>query len=415
VPGKSKAKPKAPPPVAAPTISAYRPVRSAEQEDVFMSSILGNMDTAPVTPIASKKKSRKRNYDPDLSPDFNSYRGGPSDKEPPSDPPFEDMQHPSSDDYMSPKKKPRITDAGGMTPAIERFADMDVHSSSDGFDDTSFDDLDMDAFMDVDDDDLDTKPDVKPPTEKKPPKPLPSPAPKKEEPDAKPSWLSVHDSLAVVSEDTLGPLSSSTSANSDTTISALEEDGSLRFFWLDYLENDGKLYFVGKLKDKVTGKWVSCCVTVEGMQRNLFVLQREKQVEQDDEGVMHDTDIVPSESDVYDDFDMIRRELGIKSWRAKWVKRKYAFGETEVPRGESSWMKVVYGFNGELLVSLFVPITDCLSEPQVPMNACSPNILRIFGTNTSAFELFVLKRKIMGPCWLQIKKPQIDYKGVSIS
>ena len=56
VPGKSKAKPKAPPPVAATTISAYRPVRSAEQEDVFMSSILGNMDTAPVTPIASKKK-----------------------------------------------------------------------------------------------------------------------------------------------------------------------------------------------------------------------------------------------------------------------------------------------------------------------------------------------------------------------
>ena len=110
---------------------------------------------------------------------------------------------------------------------------------------------------------------------------------------------------------------------------------------------------MGKLKDKVTGKWVSCCVTVEGIQRNLFVLQREKQVEQDDEGVMHDTDIVPSESDVYDDFDMIRRELGIKSWRAKWVKKKYAFGETDVPRGESSWMKVVYGFNGEDLVSRF--------------------------------------------------------------
>ena len=157
--GKSKAKPKAPPLVAAPTISAYRPVHSVEQEDVFMSSILGNMNTAPVTPIASKKKSPKRNYDPDLSPDFNSYRGRASDKEPPSDPPFEDMQHPSSDDYMSPKKKPQISDAGRMTPAIERFADMGVHSSSEGFDDTSFDDLD-------------TKPDIKPPLNKKPTKPL---------------------------------------------------------------------------------------------------------------------------------------------------------------------------------------------------------------------------------------------------
>ena len=184
------------------------------------------------------------------------------------------MQHLSSDDYMSSKKKPWISDAGGVMPAIEHFADMDVHSGSDSFDNTSFDNLDMDAFMDINDDDLDTKPDIKPPPEKKPTKLLPPPAPKKEEPDAKQPWLSVHDSLAVISEDMLGPLSSSTSANSATTISTLEEDGSLHFFWLDYLEHDRKLYLVGKLKDRVTGKWVSCCVTVEGIQQNLFVLSR---------------------------------------------------------------------------------------------------------------------------------------------
>lgn len=52
-------------------------------------------------------------------------------------------------------------------------------------------------------------------------------------------------------------------------------------------------------------------------------------------------------------------------------------------------------------------------EPQLPSDVCSPNIARIFGTNTSAFELLVLKRKIFGPCWLQIKNPVIDHKGVS--
>lgn len=46
------------------------------------------------------------------------------------------------------------------------------------------------------------------------------------------------------------------------------------------------------------------------------------------------------------------------------------------------------------------------------MNACSPNIARIFGTNTSAFELFVLKRKIMGPCWLAITNAVVENKGV---
>jgi DNA polymerase alpha subunit A len=56
-----------------------------------------------------------------------------------------------------------------------------------------------------------------------------------------------------------------------------------------------------------------------------------------------------------------------------------------------------------------------LSEPQIPANVSSPTFSRIFGTNTSAFELLVLKRKIMGPCWLQIKKPHVEYKGVRSS
>jgi len=50
----------------------------------------------------------------------------------------------------------------------------------------------------------------------------------------------------------------------------------------------------------------------------------------------------------------------------------------------------------------------------MPRDISSPNFARIFGTNTSAFELFVLKRKIMGPCWLQLKNAHIENKGVLI-
>jgi hypothetical protein len=57
-------------------------------------------------------------------------------------------------------------------------------------------------------------------------------------------------------------------------------------------------------------------------------------------------------------------------------------------------------------------ISVLLSEPQIPANVSSPTFSRIFGTNTNAFELLVMKRKIMGPCWLQIKKPHVEYKGV---
>ena len=62
--------------------------------------------------------------------------------------------------------------------------------------------------------------------------------------------------------------------------------------------------------------------------------------------------------------------------------------------------------------SVFI-VSNVLLEPVVPMTACSQNIAQIFGTNTTAFELLVLKRKIMGPCWIQIRHPEVDNKGVA--
>jgi DNA polymerase alpha subunit A len=253
-----------------------------------------------------------------------------------------------------------------MTPAIEKMAHMGMHSGTD--DDTafdsSFDDVDMDAFMEVDDDDFrDTKPKAKWKTKKEDGSPkktdvdLNSEATKASEglhPSNKghdaPSWLSVYDSLSVTTKDDLGPLSSSTSMKSGR-ISALEPDGSLRFFWLDYLELDGKIYFIGKLKDKTSSAWASCCVTITGIQRNIFVLPRQRQVEQDEDEQLCETDVVPDQEDVYNDFDSMRKRLGLKTWKGKFVKRKYAFRDPDVPREEREWLKVVYGFDGR---SLFI-------------------------------------------------------------
>ena len=53
------------------------------------------------------------------------------------------------------------------------------------------------------------------------------------------------------------------------------------------------------------------------------------------------------------------------------------------------------------------------TEPQIPIDTTSRVIEKIYGTNTSAFEILVLKRKIMGPCWLQVKDAKISDKGVS--
>jgi DNA polymerase alpha subunit A len=430
-PSKGKAKAKAKPePAVAPSISAYRPKISAEAEADFMSNLLGTIDSLPTTPSAARSRKRKpsplRDTDSSRSSpgpvDYITSRVGPSYEDRSSD--VEEVTILSSDDYMfSPKKKIRV-DSGAASPATERLAQLDFNSGPEdadiSFDDFAYDDIDMDAFMDVDED-------LQKPKVRREPVDINvkqsgssntgSRGTKLEE-NGTPAWLAVYDSLSITSSDTLEPLASASTSMTSTTVndsSVLEPDGSLRFFWMDYLELDGKVYFTGKLRDKVTGVWLSCCVTVEGLQRNLFALPREKRVEQDEDGNLVDTDIVPGLQDVYNDFDMIRKQLNIKSWKAKFVKRKYVFGEKEVPRGESQWLKVVYGYNGQSRgFHVFCqPKSRCQLEPQIPATACSPSIAQVFGTNTSAFELLVLKRKIMGPCWLQIKNPKIENQGVT--
>ena len=298
--GKVKAKPE---PSVEPSISAYRPKVSVEAEADFMSNLLGEIDAQPA-PATGTLTSRKRKPSSPLqdtdsgrsSPapiDYDTFRAGPSYEDRSSD--VEDLIAPSSDDHMfSPKKRIRV-DSGP-----NEFKNIGIRQTE---------------LVDK----------------------------------GTPAWLSVYDSLSTTTSDSLEPLASATTSMTVKDGSVLEPDGSLRFFWLDYLELDGKIYLTGKLRDKVTGAWHSCCVTVEGLQRNLFALPREKMVEVTEDNNYLDTDIVPSLEDVYNDFDMIRKQLNIKSWKAKFVKRKYAFGEKKVPRGESQWLKVVYGFNGQIL------------------------------------------------------------------
>jgi DNA polymerase alpha subunit A len=350
-----------------------------------MSSILGSMDALPTTSLSAKSLKRKppAEYEIQASSSSSVYRRSTyDDGDASSDGPLDDgipSGMSSGDEFMSPKK--RVKTAEELTPAIRKMAHLGVGGGSDKCDpsvDSSFGDVDMNAFMEVDGSDLeDIKPkskwktkDISPPTKVGPDlanKPLKNAGESVSvNTDSKAqSWLSIYDSLAVATEDDLGPLAASGSVK-PSKVSALEPDGSLRFYWLDYLEHQGKIYFIGKLKDKTSGVWVSCCVTVEGLQRNLFVLPREKQVEQDDEGQLCETDVVPELNDVYDDFDRVRKKMGIKVWKAKFVKRKYAFGEQDVPREEREWLKVVYGFDGNCHFPLVVSKVDSMHRTPNP-------------------------------------------------
>ncbi|KIO25836.1 hypothetical protein M407DRAFT_24793, partial [Tulasnella calospora MUT 4182] len=423
------------------SIDAYRKPIAPEKENDFLNSILNDLDTKtavlPSAPSAPKRngaahttKSVARKRKPSMSDSSDGYG-------------FEDFNNhresagfgPSSDvglqsSPLKPAKKAKLEE---VEPKLGDSSDGDFDTFLTDEDDAAFADLD---FNDLQFEETKPKPTIPPKPEpaKQPPKP---PAIKAEPVDEKPvlssaskskpvmmtdrevknldlevpSWLQVNDISNVKAksgdDEGLGPLNSSTNgATSSSTVNAFEEDGSLRFFWLDYLELDGKLYFVGKVLDRgADGKkrnWVSCCVTVDGIERNLFVRPREFRL--DKEGLGTDEEV--DQDDVYADFDAIRRSCKVKSWAGKWVRRKYVFDDVEEGmEAEQDYLKVVYSFGGKYICSGI--------EPLIPEEAQSPNIERIYGTKTSAFELFVLKRKIMGPCWLNIQNPTISTKGVS--
>ncbi|WRT65216.1 uncharacterized protein IL334_002159 [Kwoniella shivajii] len=206
-------------------------------------------------------------------------------------------------------------------------------------------------------------------------------------------WSSIQESLLPQSSPKVSELDEVRAPVGSTKAeNVLEKDGSLSMFWLDHFEQDGVVLFVGKVLDKQTGKYVSACVSINGIERNLFVKPRAKRIVQG-----HETDEEVSRTDVFSEFDNIRRKAGIEEWAASYVQRKYAFEDKSVEKGESEWMKVAYGFD----------------QPEIPMGTTGQTFSHVFGTNTTPFELLVVKRKIMGPCWLKIENPTLSTKSAS--
>ncbi|KAG8881550.1 DNA-directed DNA polymerase alpha catalytic subunit pol1 [Tulasnella sp. 331] len=414
------------------SIDAYRKPIALEKEDDFMNSIMNSLDTMPLTqesPDRSFQRPLIRKRKPSLPRDEDDALGDTEN--------IDLLTHRKGNRYGD-FPSSDLPDDGFETPLRSNKKvkiepnDMDPGSSSDsGGMDISLDEEDYDStFDDFDFTNLQFDDSVKPKVEEEgkpftlhsaqPHKVLADRAEGKYTPpqigndhhnDVKildttlPSWLAIEDAMGENTQqsaefDALGPLNASnTSLNTGNLEDTLETDGSLRFYWLDYLELEGRLYLVGKVLDgasATTGqrKWISCCLTVNNLERNLFVKPRRFKLD----GQQRETDEAPQQDEVYADFDNWRRQCKVKSWMCKWVKRSYVFDDVDEGEDPSqSYLKVIYGF----------------SEPQIPIDAQSPTIEKIYGTGTSAFELFVVKRKIMGPCWLHITAPIARNKGVS--
>ena len=181
------------------------------------------------------------------------------------------------------------------------------------------------------------------------------------------------------------------------------EEEYMSMYWLDASENNGIIYLFGKvdvtplnMKEK---RYVSCCVAVHGSERNLFVLPRATGGNRADGSLVR-----AGFSEVHRELtemmvpEIIPRSAG-QTFKCKLVKRKYAFEHGDIPRKETEYLKVVY--------------TARHGFPSPKQCVGGKNIERIFGAGSSCLELFLLKRKLMGPCWITVKNPRTISESVS--
>jgi DNA polymerase alpha subunit A len=178
---------------------------------------------------------------------------------------------------------------------------------------------------------------------------------------------------------------------------SLNNDGTLPFYWFDaHEENYGAdIMLFGKVWQPETKSFVSCTVTVKGMERTLFAVPKLKNnkargtLSEEEEKVIQQSMII--------EFNNLRKNRfkHIPGFKCKFVSRKYAF-EMPISHGEHKILKIKYP----------------AENAPLPSNLTGNTFECIFGANQSMLELFLLKRKIKGPCWLKIKNFEMpQYKN----
>ncbi|XP_028549547.1 DNA polymerase alpha catalytic subunit isoform X1 [Dendrobium catenatum] len=181
----------------------------------------------------------------------------------------------------------------------------------------------------------------------------------------------------------------------------LDSDNSLPFYIIDaheesYGANMGILYLFGKVK--AAGTYHSCCVVVKNMQRCVYVIPESSVFPSDkvadiernfpDSSSASRGALQEMASVLKNEITLRLLDLNVSTFSMLPVKRGYAFERADIPRGQYYVLKVRYPFK----------------EPPLPADLKGQNFVAVLGTQCSALELFLIKRKIKGPSWLSISR-----------
>lgn len=263
-----------------------------------------------------------------------------------------------------------------------------VEEPEDVNDAMALDEVDFDEPMDVADDA--EKPVVKEETEPEPTAPATTSVkvqPKEEPQD--PALLNLGSTWG--QEEETVPAEVQVDSSQLPLVEGPEGEKVFRFYWLDAFEDPysqpGVVYLFGKVWIESAQCHVSCCVTVKNIERTMYLLPREFRVNPKT-GEASDTPV--GMMDVYQEFNDLSEKFKIMKFKSKKVEKNYAFEIPDVPT-QCEYLEVRYS----------------AEYPPLPSDLKGATFSHVFGTNTSSLEHFLLSRKIKGPCWLDIKTPQL--------
>ncbi|KAJ5805048.1 hypothetical protein N7474_010935 [Penicillium riverlandense] len=379
-----------------------KPVANADDK-AFLAGLLDEVDTnvvsnhAPTRNIVKSEARRKvRVLSPPLSERRRREKITPKENEMPSSPikdqptlpseDFDDGPLPMMDDEDVPMSDNPMP-SSPISKAAERKSAMKIKAEESEEEDTDLMDVAEATVSESKAANVNMTGSRPPPKLKKETLPTPaSSSPVKALPEVMDaSWNDVRSKLNVLSS----PTKEMHSFGKLRAQDVVEEDGSLRMFWLDYTEVNGSLCLFGKVKNKQNGSYASAFVKVDNILRKLYFLPREHRYKHG-----RQTDDEVDMQDVYQEVDEMMTKMRVGMHKIKPCTRKYAFEMPGVPK-EAEYLKMLYPYD----------------KPALPMDVKGETFSNVFGTNTSLFEQFVLWKNIMGPCWLRID--EADFSAVN--
>ena len=171
-----------------------------------------------------------------------------------------------------------------------------------------------------------------------------------------------------------------------------KNNGAAIVYWMDAKElpcevahDPGSVVLFGRMPlnpgNGMPISWASCCVRVQNMERCVYVTPKSDS----------------TALQVVGELNELCRRRNIHDKRTiKPVRRRYAFEEPGIPREESDWFKLKYPASAP-------PLFGSAEDEDFAAERFH-HIDKLFGARRSLLELFLVKRRVMGPCYLRLQR-----------